>query len=1836
MHRWVVLLSLVGLSVYGQAPSKVIAVDVNGAVYTGGADSASLTRSSGTGESWRTQLGSAGTDQVLALTLSTQGHVWAGGLRGTGGFVAELDSDGAIISQSRFPTAVRALTVDFNGSVYLARDGFIEKLGADGKPAYSLAVRAPVTSLATDPDGALYATLGTSIDKINSQGTEWLWSVDLGPSSPAAILVNADGSVYVTGTTRSLDFPTVAAVQPRLNGPSDAFVARIKPDGSGFEWSTYLGGCGFDAGTALAFDPEGNLWVAGYTTSSDFPGSSASPERWHGAEDGFVARLDSRGGVLESRYFGTPGDDRIQSLAVNGEGHVHVAGWNDEGARRSFTAKAGLMIQPRAICDPLLVTSLSDSVRNPVCGTLRFAVANAPAGATIIFARNGTITLDTSAILDPPANTFVHNNHIKISRDLTIKGPGAAQLTIDGANNTRIFFIQSGSVAINGLTLAHGLAKGGDANTGGAAAGMGGAIFQNDGSLSLSGVIVANNKAIGGKQGVAGGSGGAGFGGDAPINDSGASGGDLGGFGGITSDLRSARDGGDGAGGSGGNPAIGGGGGTGGTPQDGSGGFGGGGGKVGLGGFGGGGFPGGFGASGGSGAGFGGAIFVRTGVLTITDTAFVGNAAIGGDDPRALSQGKGGGLFLFRGASAAATRVTFSNNSAQEAGIDSKTPYGSGTDLNQCPGQDNSDVCGVLTGTFTNPQVVSSLGDTGPGTLRAIFDSKPVHPVVTFTATGVIHLQSRLLIDQDTVIQGPGAAKLTIDGGGVTRLLFVSGGNVSISAVTLANGVGQGGDSGDGGGAAGMGGAVFQNGGSLTLSGVVFSGNRAVGGTLRADSSPIHTGGGFGGAGSVTFGGSGGDLGGTGGGSAIGVIGGNGGDGAGGGSGGSRGGDGGFGGGGGAHTLSGISGPGGNGGFGGGGGGGASSPDGSVGARGGFGGGQGRNGGGGAGFGGAIFVRTGVLTMIDTSFKANVTTPGGSGLSLGEGKGGAVFILQGAIATATRVQFSGSIAADAGVDSITGYDGTVSGPKQCPGLDNVDICGILLGAFTLSPTVQATNLNDAGAGSLRNTLAGAPPGAVVTLALSGTLPLRSRILISRNITIQGPGADKLTIDGGGVTRLFFIQSGTVSMSGLTLANGLGKGGNAFGGGAGAGMGGAIFQNNGALTLTGGTLTGNKALGGSQIGSRPLGGAGFSDAPFNDNGAEGGDLGGVGGVVDPSLKGGNGGDGAGGGAGLQQPGNGGFAGGGGGLGIGSGSGIGGTGGSGGFGGGGGFGFTAGKGGFAGGSGAGGGAGLGGAVFTRRGSLTLTNVTFSANTAEGGSGGNKGSNGQGKGGALFVLAGATATATGTNFSKSAASDAGVDSQSAYDSSGAKRCPGLDIADLCGTLTGSFTRSAGPTLQVSNVNDSGTGSLRDTVTTAPAGTTILLTGLSGKITLLSRILINKDLTLQGPGAAQLTLDGGGKTRLFFIQSGTVAISGLTLANGLGKGGNASGGGAGAGMGGAIFQNGGALTLSGVTLSGNKALGGTETPGNALGGGGFSIDAPLNNRGADGGDLGGAGGIVNANGNGGSGGDGAGGAAGFNQPGNGGFAGGGGGFGGSGGRGGFGGGGGFGGADIGGGPGGFGGGGNGAGGGAGFGGAIFTRAGTLTLLNVAFNNNSAVGSAGSFGGTNGQGKGGALFVLQGATASATNVVFASNVAAQAGVNSATGYDGTASGAKVCAGQDTVNVCGVLPVNLLVTGALLRDASGNLQVTVTVANAGGTAAEDVMLTNVAVNVTGGSGLPLALGTIKASESSTVTVHLPGPAGVAGTAGLLNVGGKYSGGSFNGGSFNYASRVMLP
>jgi hypothetical protein len=143
----------------------------------------------------------------------------------------------------------------------------------------------------------------------------------------AGIAVDSADNAYVTGWTQSRDFPTVNPLQSSNDGNENAFVAKLNPAGSALVYSTYLGGSGMDQGSGIAADTAGNAYVTGTTSSTDFPTANPLQATMDGPSDAFVAKLNAAGSALVySTYLGGSGGDQGLGIAVDPAGNAYVTG----------------------------------------------------------------------------------------------------------------------------------------------------------------------------------------------------------------------------------------------------------------------------------------------------------------------------------------------------------------------------------------------------------------------------------------------------------------------------------------------------------------------------------------------------------------------------------------------------------------------------------------------------------------------------------------------------------------------------------------------------------------------------------------------------------------------------------------------------------------------------------------------------------------------------------------------------------------------------------------------------------------------------------------------------------------------------------------------------------------------------------------------------------------------------------------------------------------------------------------------------------------------------------------------------------------------------------------------------------------------------------------------------------------------------------------------------------------------------------------------------------------------------------------------------------------------
>jgi hypothetical protein len=169
------------------------------------------------------------------------------------------------------------------------------------------------------------------VTKLHASGTALLYSTYLGGSGADeanGISVDPSGTAFVTGLTTSTDFPVVNALQSVFGGGfSDAFVARLKVTGSALIYSTYLGGNDVDSGDAIAVDSDGDSYVAGFTSSANFPTTSGVFQATYaGGQDAFVAKvvldavtLSPPDLTFSSQAVGTTSSPQTATLTNTGE-----------------------------------------------------------------------------------------------------------------------------------------------------------------------------------------------------------------------------------------------------------------------------------------------------------------------------------------------------------------------------------------------------------------------------------------------------------------------------------------------------------------------------------------------------------------------------------------------------------------------------------------------------------------------------------------------------------------------------------------------------------------------------------------------------------------------------------------------------------------------------------------------------------------------------------------------------------------------------------------------------------------------------------------------------------------------------------------------------------------------------------------------------------------------------------------------------------------------------------------------------------------------------------------------------------------------------------------------------------------------------------------------------------------------------------------------------------------------------------------------------------------------------------------------------------------------------
>lgn len=148
-----------------------------------------------------------------------------------------------------------------------------------------------------------------------------------GNEQVAGITVDANGNAYVVGSTDSPDFP-LTTLGSTTTGNSQVFVAKIDATGSNLLFCDFLGGNSQDNGYGVALDAAHNVFVTGSTASGDFPLVNPFQGTYPGSYNGFLAKISSEGSsLMYSTYFGGNGSDVPVGVAVDTNGSAVIAGY---------------------------------------------------------------------------------------------------------------------------------------------------------------------------------------------------------------------------------------------------------------------------------------------------------------------------------------------------------------------------------------------------------------------------------------------------------------------------------------------------------------------------------------------------------------------------------------------------------------------------------------------------------------------------------------------------------------------------------------------------------------------------------------------------------------------------------------------------------------------------------------------------------------------------------------------------------------------------------------------------------------------------------------------------------------------------------------------------------------------------------------------------------------------------------------------------------------------------------------------------------------------------------------------------------------------------------------------------------------------------------------------------------------------------------------------------------------------------------------------------------------------------------------------------------------------
>jgi len=295
---------------------------------------------------WATLYGGSASEQTYDINLDANGNVFLTGwtfstnfpVQNAGTFFQGTNGGNSDAFILKFNNAGTRLWATYYGGGGADR-GY--SIATDGNGNVFVAGRAASTNLPVQNAGTFFqGTNAGGLDgyilKFNNAGTR-LWATYYGGSgsdTPNYIAIDGSNNVFVTGVTSSTNFPVQNAGTffqgTNAGGTFDGFILKFNNAGTRL-WATYYGGSLRDDPMGIVTDGSGNIFITGYTASTDFPVLTAGTffqGTNAGGRDAFIVKFNNAGTRLWATYFGGSGNEVLSSsknLAITSCGDVYMS-----------------------------------------------------------------------------------------------------------------------------------------------------------------------------------------------------------------------------------------------------------------------------------------------------------------------------------------------------------------------------------------------------------------------------------------------------------------------------------------------------------------------------------------------------------------------------------------------------------------------------------------------------------------------------------------------------------------------------------------------------------------------------------------------------------------------------------------------------------------------------------------------------------------------------------------------------------------------------------------------------------------------------------------------------------------------------------------------------------------------------------------------------------------------------------------------------------------------------------------------------------------------------------------------------------------------------------------------------------------------------------------------------------------------------------------------------------------------------------------------------------------------------------------------------------------------